>query len=262
MSDTDTMEIDKTPMNSRFEDAVHSELYELSRRVTRGLNGDTCDRERVKAAFASAVDVLMDRVAADFDGRPMPNPELDAYVARNHRQVETAIHEAGHAVAARCFARRTLWMTVDPDGKSGGMVQYSAGARGTQRETLREDMVITAAGPEANKIFNPLSLNGGGSGDAEILRDTARKLHGQVASIPTLADEIDTAHRRAHTLMRQNWRHVEAVALSMIRHHDTLEWVPTGMVNEDLKTLDWASDPAPWGTDTPFNDGENNGNPT
>ena len=127
-----------------------------------------------------------------------------------------AIHESGHALAALVLSRPVLATAIDAGDAHCLHLPIMPGNDAT---ALRGSLLILAAGPVAQKMFDPVA-DDGGSADESRMSEIAGRLCGALASPEHLDYECNVARRRAATLLRERWREVEALATSLIRHHE------------------------------------------
>ncbi len=167
-----------------------------------------------------------------------PREEADAY--------HTAIHEAGHAVAAvvlgiglESVSIKKRWM---PDGKvAGGMADFGDidGRKyvGAGREAIMPYLTCVVAGPLAEFLVDPTIMNGiGHLDDFEKLRVFAYLALSETPQVdgqPLVIDEEDVASKRgqmadlaracfdrAKKLLDENGEAVEAVACQLVDRHE------------------------------------------
>ena len=143
-------------------------------------------------------------------------------------------HEAGHAVAASCWGREIIAVSIDPKGR-GAQVNLWPSARNA--DMIRQSLVILCAGPVASMIFDP-TADRGDADDASQLIETGWRLVGRAFATAEMHDhELRLAERRAAKLIRDHWAHVEQTAQSLLRHH---RLVARGPHVENIGDLDSA----------------------
>lgn len=140
----------------------------------------------------------------------------------------TAVHEAGHVVAARYFGRPVKAVTLDDGGAGGCMWGWPAASNAA---FVRQTLVILAAGQAAARGY---SRRGGVNADDDFqqMRSEARRLVGLLADQPAVDREIDHGRRRADRLIRLRWDDVVAVAADLLKFDTTLGEVPTGTLDD------------------------------
>ena len=126
-----------------------------------------------------------------------------------------AYHESGHLVAAACWGREIIAVSIDPKGR-GAQVNLWPSAR--HAESIRQTLVILAAGPIAAMFHNP-SADPDDRSDASQLIETGWALVGRLAPAEMHHAELQAADRRAARLIARNWGHVERVAQSLLSNY-------------------------------------------
>lgn len=138
--------------------------------------------------------------------------------------VRTAIHESGHVVVGQYLGGAPLAATLGGwrAGETLCASVFGICIPGATVEALRQKMTHLAAGTVAVSIFDPTAKNERGS-DQEDLESEAWRIVGRRSPWKDVDCEIEAAHVRAEKLLRANWKHVEAVALALLRFHETID---------------------------------------
>jgi Peptidase family M41 len=138
----------------------------------------------------------------------------------------TAIHEAGHAVAAFCVRQNVRKASIIPKMDTLGRVTHSPlkfadngmfddSLRGGDRAEKR--IVICYAGPLASRKFQPrCRWRIGGSGDFDTAMVLMAHLQGPDFKYNNLYSKL--LWRRAELLVDSRWREINAVADALIEH--------------------------------------------
>jgi hypothetical protein len=142
------------------------------------------------------------------------------------RERYTAIHEAGHAVAAFYLRHRVRKVTIVPTGDALGHVRHNPimfakqgvfddSLRGIARAETR--IIILYAGPIAHRRFRPKSpWKLGGTSDFDLASKLMSHLEGPDYKCNRLYDRL--LWRRAELLVDLRWRDINAVAKALLRH--------------------------------------------
>ena len=141
-------------------------------------------------------------------------PEAD----QAHPLWQTAVHEAGHVVAARACGREILAVCIDP--KEAWMRHGGPGL--TNAIAVFGDMVILAAGAESVRHFLPRA-DGGDTDDARHLSDHARRLVGLLAPDARAAALVKKAHGHARRLVKRLRLEILDVARALIAAFDAIQ---------------------------------------
>jgi hypothetical protein len=144
----------------------------------------------------------------------------------NSNERNTAIHEAGHAVAGFFLHQRIRRVTIVPKDDTLGHAahfpinfevdgEFDRSLRGIDRAEKR--VVILYAGPIAERKFAPRSRwRLGGSGDFETAADWLSYLQGADDKYNTLHEKL--LWRGAELLVDSRWREINAVADALLEH--------------------------------------------
>jgi hypothetical protein len=162
-----------------------------------------------------------------------------------NKETETAIHEAGHAVAAAILGRPIEQVDIIPDDKVLGSCSYKDGGGPLDAERIERDLIITFAGTAAEEVYaGPLSPPicmgwGDGSYAGHLLQawtdivgyDLPERFSHWTGDYEPTIDEVedlwefeslregkyaDVLTRRTKRLLRENWSKVEAVAAALL----------------------------------------------
>jgi len=163
--------------------------------------------------------------------RNTPMPDLHLLCRRRPHLARASIHEAAHSVAARCFGRPIIGVTIDPDSPYPALYLLP-GQRHPQ--ILKENLVILSAGAIATVAFDP-TVDPGDEDDAKRLLEEAWLLVGRMAERSKAQREIDLAKARAAHLVQTHWADVEAVAAGLLHHYELHNMI---RVIKDLAELD------------------------
>jgi ATP-dependent Zn protease len=151
-----------------------------------------------------------------------PNPPLRS----------TAIHEAGHAVAAWRLQRRFRSVTVRADAESDGHVRHNPWPDwpqpdielSTQTTLLFQDrIVISFAGPAAERriaLRTRAAVNIGGQGDRSMAADLGRYLSGSTREWEALLRWLQA---KAENLVDNHRHEIEMLANELLQR-ETLSW--------------------------------------
>jgi|SRR5579883_2758856 len=144
----------------------------------------------------------------------------------DRRERNTAIHEAGHAVASFYLQQRIRRATIVPDSDSLGHVKHTPlqfGSNGVFDDSLRgvaraeARILICYAGPLAERKFQPRSrwrLHGGA--DFENAGELMARLQGTDAEYNRLYAAL--LWRRAELIVDLRWKDINAVADALLAH--------------------------------------------
>jgi hypothetical protein len=161
------------------------------------------------------------------------------------RETETAVHEAGHAVAAALLGRPIEHVNIIPDGDVLGTCCYKHEPGPYDAELIERDLIITYAGETAAEAYvgllRPIGLGpGDGSYAANLFMwwddvvglDLPEQLRHWTDNYEPTDEEYDlliefewlqrAKHeqvflRRTKTLVRENWPKIEAVAAALLK---------------------------------------------
>ena len=148
----------------------------------------------------------------------------------DRRDRRAAYHEAGHAVIGWCFGRRVEHVTIVLSGETGGHVLYRTDrvfewAQPTDT-WLRVELLVTIAGPEAQKMELGETWEDGGGIDPDVgvLQGTDADTAGDLLlrMDESRADiESGAAYERFETeavhLLDEFWPEVERVAEALLK---------------------------------------------
>jgi hypothetical protein len=138
----------------------------------------------------------------------------DQYIRQNPtRRRQTAFHESGHAIAAL-----VLWghhtdieiITLCPDGRPGDPLGYVK-SKDSRFAKPAERLVAWLAGPIASQLAGLAPYTEGDWNSYQNDLADAKKATGQEFSFFELVDAWD----RAHAILKNNWRAVEATAAAL-----------------------------------------------
>lgn len=159
------------------------------------------------------------------------------------KPISTAYHEAGHAVAATILGLTFTSVTIEPDEDSLGncihpsVFGYEYRGIRERKKIVRECIIVSYAGLQAEKIFNPKAEEWRSGED----KDSAFNLSREFCVLPKGCSCVgDEAHieflgklqREARHLIRQHWSFVSTVAEALL-NAKTL----TGDQVEEIRSL-------------------------
>ena len=110
-----------------------------------------------------------------------------------------AVHESGHSLAAIALGRPVLATSIDVGDAHCLHLPVTPGPDAT---ALRGSLIILAAGPVAQRMFDP-TADDGGTADERRSAEIAGRLCGALAPAEHIDAEIALAYRRAATLLRE-----------------------------------------------------------
>lgn len=121
---------------------------------------------------------MADLVAGPSEGRKSPD-DCQALPAGHCHARRTAVHEAGHAVAALARGIEILKATCRPDdgGLSYGHVMMKSPEGNPSADLLKARLVMALGGHVAERlVFGPGAVTTGASQDIEVASETARRM--------------------------------------------------------------------------------------
>jgi hypothetical protein len=140
-------------------------------------------------------------------------------------EIDTAYHEAGHAVLGCVVGRYPLSVTIVRVGAVAGKNEYEAGVpdfarkylnQSREKQLYAERRVLTElAGSIAHDLFKPGRPQD--MGDDTDLHFT-RELISELVSWQDQDEYLKQAQVKADGLLRLHWTWVEAVALALVEH--------------------------------------------
>jgi cell division protease FtsH len=183
-------------------------------------------------------------------------------------QLQTALHEAGHAVAAYLLRRRSVIdiATIEQRGDVGGFVSWvpTEEWKFSWRSGIENDIVVTLASLAAERLFFEGDNSSGVGGDMASATERTRQMLGRAAMGGTLTshashlfgdlsehhrqafddqveDKLQELYRRAQDLVGENWLFLAAVAHALASHH-TISGEDIDAISEGVQgpTLDGA----------------------
>ncbi len=148
---------------------------------------------------------------------------------KNRKELEaTAYHEARHAVASFFLKRQFRFVTIKPgDDFLGRVVGRPSDYRRRLKMAERGFIctyaaVISAAGPEAERIFNGHRNHRGAEADYIRILDIARGVgedgYGGMENSPMAKAITDASFKEASILLEFRWPFVKRVARELLRH--------------------------------------------
>ena len=126
----------------------------------------------------------------------------------------TAIHEAGHAVAAIALHRRFISVTVQPQGNSLGHVRITPPRRDARLESHFDHIVRLLAGVQAEWAFGYRPRRYGAAADRDAAYDHADAMSGSPEEAKLW---VRLAHIRARNLVELWKPAIEALADRLIQ---------------------------------------------
>lgn len=155
--------------------------------------------------------------------------------ARQAVITDVAAHEAGHAVAYWCYGEIVLTLNVSSD--DGGFCQPRFPSGQTTVESVRQSMVMTAAGPAAAALLCGTPAEPSGK-DADDLQRMARTLHGMLADEATIKAEIDEALQRAQALVQRHAKAIHRVAVRIVETTNEIATTRTTLWEKEIDLED------------------------
>ena len=137
-----------------------------------------------------------------------------------HPKWQSAVHESGHAIAARLFGRMVVCIDLETGSGAAVITPYE---RKNTPETIRQMLVIYAAGEAAVRRFIRTPEYDGGEDDRSKIKEHARRLHGILASKEVVQKEIDAAVKRAEKVVEQYEETIMKLSRSMIASYQVLQ---------------------------------------
>lgn len=128
---------------------------------------------------------------------------------------DTCIHEAGHVAAALSLGRPVSLVNLNADGHALASVRYTMAADYKNPIEVRRGMVISAAGPIAERTYNPNADIGDGQDRRDIVW-SATQLTGLLGNREDRQREIDLAWKRAERLVELQWPYILLIARQLI----------------------------------------------
>lgn len=136
---------------------------------------------------------------------------------------QTAIHEAGHAVAWLAHGVPVQSISLTADMHEGGSCTPGRIARHNTIETCRVGILIAYAGPVAERRVNPDAKIAGL--DLEHATADARRIHGLTAAQSVIDAELARGEAEAERLVETYWTAIENIArqtITLQRHFDSV----------------------------------------
>jgi hypothetical protein len=144
---------------------------------------------------------------------------------KSRQLIDTAHHEAGHAVAAYYQHVNIRYVTINPEKDSLGHVRntrvqfgrdgvFDDSLRGIDRAERR--IVVLYAGPIASRKLSPRSRwRVGGSSDFDIARDLFTHIDSPDQKYRNLYAAL--LWRRAELIVETRWKDIRAVAAALLK---------------------------------------------
>ena len=138
--------------------------------------------------------------------------------------VYVAIHECGHAIAAKVLGMSIFCVQISTTRKwqahGSAYFDHHAG----HPLLIQTTMIATAAGEAATRYaFPSLDTDYNSSNDNNSNLRDAVKIHGLIAGDDVIADEVGRANRRANRLVDMYWEKIIEAATFMLKHHEIFE---------------------------------------
>jgi ATP-dependent Zn protease len=143
----------------------------------------------------------------------------------SRKLVDTAYHEAGHAVAAYAMRKRVESVTVIPEDEYLGCVRYHGFP-----EWFRPDI---DSGGTAGEMHTRRYNRVGASSDMQLAFQMASYM---VGGVEDLEDYIDRAQERATAILEENWPAVEALAEALLLHGELSGRAARKIMREAMKS--------------------------
>jgi ATP-dependent Zn protease len=187
---------------------------------------------------------------------------MDDLHTESHALSDTAVHEAGHAVAAVVLGEKLLSVDVRqrqlPDGRLQLGLTDCEGVNaidslGMGHQAALTHVIRAFAGPVAEALVNP-DFRAGHSGDIASVRELVSLAFGrgvakdgqvvfagwdEVRQDDRVLDLLRSAQADAIRLVDHHWEAISAVAVRLLEEEQLSGDDVASIVNADLRKLDW-----------------------